>query len=104
MPLEFGSSHTSFLALLSCIKHTIHLTPSVVGRIGVGAHECVVDGFLTLEDLAVHPALIVVPDASSRPREHRSDRKQKSQLLGLEDAALRIDEWNALAVELDQER
>ena len=72
--------------------------PSVVGRVRVLAHEGVVDRLVALENLAMHLALIVVPDLAARLREHGLDRQQEPHLLRLEDAALRIDERDALAV------
>ena len=75
--------------------------PAIVGRIRVLAHEGVVDRLVALENLPMHLALIVVPDLAARLGENGLDRKQESHLLRLEDAALRIDERNALAIELE---
>jgi len=46
-------------------------------------------------------ALIVVPDPTALPGKHCADRQQPRHLSGLEDAPLRIDEWEALAAELE---
>ena len=46
--------------------------PSVVGRVRVLAHEGVVDRLVALENLAMHLALVVVPDLAARLRETRS--------------------------------
>ena len=72
--------------------------PSVIGGVRVLAHEGVVDRLIALENLAMHLALVVVPDLAARLREHGLDRQQKPHLLRLEDAALRIDERDALAL------
>jgi hypothetical protein len=45
----------------------------------------------------MHLALVVVPDFATRLREHGFDREEKAHLLRLENAALRIDERDALA-------
>jgi hypothetical protein len=55
-------------------------------------------GLIALEDLAVDLVLVVVPDLGSRPREDGFDRQQKPHLPRLEDAALRIDQRDALTV------
>ena len=47
----------------------------------------------------MHLALVVIPDLAARFRENGLDRQQKAHLLRLEDAALRIDERDALALE-----
>ena len=73
--------------------------PAVVGRVGVLAHEGVVDGLVAVENLPMHLALVVIPDPAARPWEDGLDRQQEAHLLRLEDAALRIDERDALAVE-----
>ena len=73
--------------------------PSVVGGVRVLAHEGVIDRLVALENLAMHLALVVVPDLAARLREHSLDRQQELHLLRLEDAALRIDERDALALE-----
>ena len=73
--------------------------PPVVGRVRVLAHEGVVDRLVALENLPMHLALVVVPDLAARLREDGLDRQQEPHLLRLEDAALRIDERDALAVE-----
>ena len=73
--------------------------PSVVGGVRVLAHEGVVDRLVALKNLAMHITLVVVPDLTARLREHGLDRQQESHLLRLEDAALRIDERDALSVE-----
>jgi transcriptional regulator len=44
----------------------------------------------------VHLALVVIPDFAARLRENGFDRQQVAHLLRLEDAALGIDERNAL--------
>ena len=45
--------------------------------------------------------LIVVPDTCSRSRKHCLDRKQVLHLLGFEDSAARIDEWNPLTLKFE---
>ena len=47
----------------------------------------------------MHLALVVVPDLAARLWENGLDRQQEAHLLRLEDAALRIDERDALALE-----
>ena len=47
--------------------------PPVIGCTRVSLHEGVVDGFDALENLAMHLALIVVPDLASRLRKHGLD-------------------------------
>jgi hypothetical protein len=78
--------------------------PAVIRRVRVGAHELVVDDIITSVDLAMSVALIVIPDPSAPSREHRFDAQQVFHLPGLEDPALRVDQRNALALELEAER
>ena len=73
--------------------------PAVIRRVRVGAHECVFDDFVAFVDLPMSLALIVIPDAPALSREHGADRKQAGHLPGLEDAALWVDERDALTVE-----
>ena len=73
--------------------------PAIVSSLRIFPHECVIHRLVALENLAVNLALIVVPDLAARSREYGLDRKQESHLLRLENAALRIDERDALAVE-----
>jgi hypothetical protein len=72
--------------------------PSVVGGVRVLAHECVVDRLIAIEDLAVNLSLVIVPDPAAWLREHRLDGEQEPHLLRLENAALRIDQRDPLAV------
>jgi Caspase domain len=73
--------------------------PSVIGCVGVLAHERIVNRFVSLHDLPVDLTLIVVPDLASRPWEHGFDRQEESHLLRLEYPALWVDERNALVAE-----
>jgi hypothetical protein len=49
----------------------------------------------------VYFPLVVIPDPRTRPWEDRFDGEQITHLPGLEDSAPRIDERNALALELE---
>ena len=62
-------------------------------------HEGIVDRLVALENLAMHLALVVVPDLAARLGKHSLDRQQEAHWLRLEDAALRIDEREAFAFE-----
>jgi hypothetical protein len=73
--------------------------PPVIGRVGVPPHESVVDRLVTLENLPMHLALVIVPDLAARLRKHGLDRQQEAHLLRLEDASLRVDERDTLTVE-----
>ena len=73
--------------------------PSIVGRVRVLPHEGVVNRLVPLEDLPMHLALVVVPDPAAGLREHGLDRQEEPHLLRLEDAPLRVNERNALAIE-----
>jgi len=53
--------------------------------------------FVSLENLPVHLALVVIPDLAARPRKDGLDRQQKAHLLRLEDPTLWIDERDALS-------
>lgn len=44
---------------------------------------------------------VVVPDPATRPWEHSLDREKKPHLSRFEDAALRIDQGDAFAVECE---
>src|SRR5437762_9441722 len=68
--------------------------PSVVRGVRVGAHESVFDNFVTVVDLAVRLALIVIPNPPTTTREDGSDREQPCHLLRLEDAPLRVHKRN----------
>jgi hypothetical protein len=61
------------------------------------SHEGIFDRFITLENLPVHLALVVIPGLAAGLRKHRFDRQQEAHLLRLEDTALRIDQRDALA-------
>ena len=74
--------------------------PPIVGCIRVLTHEGVVDRFIALENLPMHLASVIAPDLAARLGEDGLDRNQDTHLLRLEDTPLRIDERNALAVEL----
>lgn len=80
-------------------RNAIATSRRVVGRARVLAHEGIIDRLLALEYLAMHFALVVVPDLATRLREHGFDRQQKPHLLRLEYTTLRIDERDALALE-----
>jgi len=58
----------------------------------------------TRVDLAMSLALIVIPDPSTRSREDSLDAQQVRHLPRLEDPALRVDQRNALAAELEADR
>ena len=63
------------------------------------AHEGIINRLAALEYLAMNLALVIVPDLAARLRKHGLDRQQKPHLLRFKDAALRIDERDALAFE-----
>src|SRR6185312_33228 len=42
--------------------------PSIVGRIRILPHKCIIDRLIALEDLTMHLALIVIPDLPARSR------------------------------------
>ena len=71
--------------------------PAVIGRVRVGAHEGVFDDIIAHVDLAMGLALIVIPDPTASPGEYGSDGQQPCHLPGLEDAALRVNERDAVA-------
>lgn len=48
--------------------------PSVVGCVRVLAHEGIVDRLVALKYLAMHFALVVVPELAARLRKHGFDR------------------------------
>ncbi|MGZ9083531.1 MAG: hypothetical protein ACXW3U_15750 [Rhodoplanes sp.] len=77
--------------------------PSIVGCVGVFAHERVVDRLVGGKYLLMHPALVIVPDSVARLRKHGLNRQQKPHLLGLNDAAPRIDERDALPIEKESQ-
>jgi hypothetical protein len=64
----------------------------------------VVDDIITRVDLAVSFALIVIPDPPTLPGEHGSDGEQPRHLPRLEDPALRVDQRNARATEIEPSR
>ena len=51
--------------------------PSIVGGVGVLAHECIITRLVALEYLAMNLALVIVPYPSARLREDRLDRQQE---------------------------
>ena len=75
--------------------------PAIIRRVGVGAHERVVDDIIACIDLVMRLPLIVIPDPPASPGEHGSDGQQVIHLPGLEDPALRVQESYALAVDLE---
>jgi hypothetical protein len=78
--------------------------PAVIRRVWVGTPECVIDDIITGIDLLVDLTLIVIPDPSTSSRKHRLDAQQVFHLPRLENPALRIDQRNALAAELEPAR
>ena len=75
--------------------------PTVVSGFRVGTHERVVDGFVALVDLPMGFAQVVVPDLAAASRHDGLDGQQETHLARFEDAALRVDEWDARAVEVE---
>ena len=73
--------------------------PAIVCCLWVLSHEGVIDCLIACEYLAVHLALVVVPDFSARSRKDGLDGEQEPHLLWLENAALRVDEWDTFALE-----
>src|SRR5450830_2189612 len=63
--------------------------PPVVSCVRVLTHEGIVNRLVALENLAMHLALVVIPDLAARLGKHSLDRQQEAHLLRLEDAALR---------------
>jgi hypothetical protein len=57
-----------------------------------------VNRLIALKNLPVLLALIIVPDLAAWLREHGLDRQQETHLPRLEDASLRVDDGDALAV------
>ena len=78
--------------------------PAVIRRVRISAHELVVDDIITRVDLAMSVTLIVIPDPSAPSREDSLDAQQVRHLPRLEDPALRVDQRNALAAELEPAR
>src|SRR5439155_301995 len=78
--------------------------PAVIRRVWVRAHECVFDNIIARVDLPMGLALVVIPDPTALPWKDGSDRQQPGHLAGFEDAPLRIDERDALALELKAAR
>jgi hypothetical protein len=72
--------------------------PSIVGGVRVISHEGVVDRFVAFENLPMHLALVVIPNLAALLRQNGFDRQKEAHLLRFEDAALRIDERDALTV------
>ena len=75
--------------------------PSVVGCVWILPHEGVVNGFVALENLAMHLALVVVPNPGAWLWKDGLDREKIPHLLRFEDAALRIDQRDSLALEYE---
>jgi hypothetical protein len=75
--------------------------PTVVGRIRVAPHEGIVDEIVAGVDLLVGLALILIPDPAASTREHGADGQEPGHLTWFEDAALGVDEGNALAADLE---
>jgi hypothetical protein len=73
--------------------------PDVLRRRWISAHEGVVQLLVAGEDLPVHVALVVVPDAPALSRKHGADTQEKGHRAGLEDPPLRIHEGPALTFE-----
>jgi hypothetical protein len=48
--------------------------PTVIGCIRILAHEGVVNRLIALEDLAMHRALVIIPNLAARLREYCLDR------------------------------
>jgi hypothetical protein len=67
-------------------KDVGHQDSPTVGCIRVLAHKCIVDRLVALENLAMHFALVVVPDLATRLGEHGLNRQEEPHLLWLEDA------------------
>ena len=79
----------------------LHLPfPSPEGE-GLSPRKGTINRLVALEYLAMNLALVIVPYPSARLREDRLDRQQEPHLLRLEDAALRIDQWDTLALEVE---
>jgi hypothetical protein len=57
--------------------------PLVVSSIGVLSHERIIYGVVSFKNLAMHLALIVVPNLATRLRKHRLNRQQVSIRCGL---------------------
>src|SRR5690242_19393632 len=64
--------------------------PPVVGCIRILSHECIVDALISLEDLPVNFALIVIPDPSAWLGKDGLDRQKVTHLLRFEDPAFWI--------------
>ncbi|MGC1891636.1 MAG: hypothetical protein WA709_37095 [Stellaceae bacterium] len=75
--------------------------PAVIRRVQITAHELVFNDIITRADLAMGLALIVIPDPSAPPREHRLDAQQACHCRGLKTSALRVDQRNALSAKFE---
>lgn len=73
--------------------------PSIVSGVGVLAHEGVVHRVIIFEYLAMNFSLVIIPDLTARLRKYCLDRQKEPHLLWLENASLRIDQWNARPIE-----
>ncbi len=73
--------------------------PAIVRRLRILPHKGVIYCLDALIDLAVHLALVVVPDFAARFRKYGFDRQQEAHLLWLENPPSRIDERDTLAFE-----
>jgi hypothetical protein len=71
------------------------------GGIRVRTHEGIFDNFVAVVDLPVGLALIVIPHASTLPGKDSSDREQRRHLSRFENAALRVDERDTLALKVE---
>ena len=75
--------------------------PTVIGGFRVGTHKRVVDGFFTLIDLPMCFPLVVVPDLPASFGDDGLERQEEAHLPRLEDAAPRVNEWDARAFEVE---
>src|SRR5215469_2944647 len=78
--------------------------PAVIRRVRIGAHKGVFNDIITGIDLAMSLALIVIPNPPTPPGEHGSDGQQVFHLARFENPALRVDERNPVAAELEAAR
>ena len=78
--------------------------PRVIRRVWIGAHERVIHDIIAGIDLAVDLALVVIPDPSAPPREHRFDAQEVFHLPRLENPPLRVDQRKPVAAELEAGR
>jgi hypothetical protein len=75
--------------------------PSIVCRIGIGAHERIIDQLIAALDLGMYLALIIVPDPPTRRGIDGANTQQILHRSRLEDATLGVDQWQPHAIDVE---